>query len=180
VNTLDPRAPLVLDTQELGRRAGSMVKRHFTVPAPADLGTDVIGVTEGDDLELDFRLEGVIEGVLVSGVVIATATGECARCLQAIAQPVEIDFQELFEYPDAINDEDSLRLVDDLLDLEPVVRDAIVLSLPLAPLCKDDCRGLCSQCGVDLNKKPNHQHDNVDERWQALQGLLKDIDPTEG
>ena len=93
---------------------------------------------------------------------------------------MEIDFQELFEYPDAINDEDSLRLVDDLLDLEPVVRDAIVLSLPLAPLCKDDCRGLCSQCGVDLNKEPNHQHDNVDERWQALQGLLKDIDPTEG
>jgi uncharacterized protein len=180
VNTLDPRAPLVLDTQELGRRAGSMVKRHLTVPAPADLGTEVIGVTEGDDLELDLRLEGVIEGVLVSGVVTATATGECARCLQPIAQPVEIDFQELFEYPDSINDEDSLRLEDDLLDLEPVVRDAIVLSLPLAPLCKDDCRGLCSQCGVDLNKEPNHQHDNVDERWQALQGLLKDIDPTEG
>jgi uncharacterized protein len=180
VNTLDPRAPLVLDTLELGRRAGSMVKRHFTVPAPAELGTEVIGVTEGDDLELDLRLEGVIEGVLVSGVAIALATGECARCLQPISQQMEVDFQELYEYPDAVNDEDSLRLEGDLLDLEPVVRDAIVLALPLAPLCKDDCRGLCSQCGVDLNKELNHQHDNVDERWQALKGLLTDIDPTEG
>ena len=180
MNTLDPRAPLVLDTQELGRRAGSMVKRHFTVPAPADLGTEVIGVTEGDDLELDLRLEGVIEGVLVSGVVRAEAAGECARCLQPISQPMEVDFQELYEYPDNVNDEDSLRLEGDLLDLEPVVRDAVVLSLPLAPLCDEDCRGLCAHCGIDLNKETNHQHDIVDERWQALKGLLSDIDPTEG
>jgi uncharacterized protein len=157
-----------------------MVKKVITVPAPADLGTDVIGVTEGSDLELDYRLESVIEGVLVSGIASGNATGECARCLQPITEHLEVDFQELYEYPDAINDEDSLRLEGDLLDLEPVVRDAVVLALPLAPLCKEDCLGLCPQCGVDLNKEPNHQHDIVDQRWQALQGLLTDIDPTEG
>jgi uncharacterized protein len=158
-----------------------MLNRELTVAAPADLGSEVISVVEGSDMHLTVRLEAVIEGVLVTGELDAQAQGECSRCLAEISEPVSVDFQELFEYPDEDNkNEDSLLLDGDLFDLEPVVRDAVVLSLPLAPLCSPDCLGLCTECGFELNNDPDHQHDIVDARWQALSGLLTDNDSKEG
>ncbi|MFZ5871374.1 MAG: YceD family protein, partial [Actinomycetota bacterium] len=94
--SLDPRSPLVLDTTELGRRPGSMRAVLRTVPAPRDLGTEVIGVPAGSDLVLDLRLEAVMEGVLVSGTARGRAAGECVRCLDDVALEVEVDVQELF------------------------------------------------------------------------------------
>lgn len=152
-------------------------------PAPADLGTDVIGVTEGSDLHLDLRLESVMEGVLVSGSVRGTATGECIRCLDDVAHDVEVWITELFAYPgkrpgkrpDEDVDEDEVHeLEGDLIDLEPVVRDAVVPALPFQPVCRDDCPGLCPQCGARLADDPGHQHDVVDPRWATLQGLALD------
>jgi uncharacterized protein len=149
-----------------------------TVPAPADLGIDVIRVPEGADLALDLRLEAVMEGVLVSGTARGLATGECVRCLEPIEQELEIDFQELYVYPEADtrdpanDDEDELhRLEGDFLDLEPVLRDAVVLALPLQPLCEEDCPGLCPQCGERLTD-PEHTHESADPRWAALQSLF--------
>lgn len=181
MTSLDPRAALVLDTHELGRRAGAMLERTISVEAEEDFGTEVIAVPAGARLELAVRLESVIEGVLVTGDVTATASGECARCLSGLTAPVHVDFQELFEYPDADNAaEDSLLIEDDLINLEPVVRDVIVLSLPLAPLCSEDCLGLCPECGFELNTDPHHHHDIVDARWKALEGLLERGDSQEG
>lgn len=179
-NTLDPRSPLVLDTRELGRRPGSMRTVQRTAPAPMDLGTDVIGIPTGSDLELDLRLEAVMEGVLVSGTVRGRATGECVRCLDAIDHPVEVDVQELFAYPERVraavadgDEEDQLReLVGDLIDFEPALRDAVVPSLPFQPVCQDDCPGLCSECGARLADDPDHAHDVVDPRWSALTRML--------
>lgn len=154
-----------------------MSKSEFTAPAPADLGTDVIGIPAGDELELETRLESVIEGVLVTGRVQGQAKGQCSRCLADLELVVDVDFQELYEYPDEANsgeDEETFRLVGDLLDLEPAVRDAVVLALPLAPLCSEDCLGLCVECGADLNADPEHHHDTVDARWQKLTQLLPD------
>jgi uncharacterized protein len=93
---LDPRAPLVIDTHELGRRPGTMQVLQRDAPAPEDLGNGVIGVSPGSPLSLDLRLEAVMEGVLVSGTVVATATGECVRCLDPVTEGVEVDLQELF------------------------------------------------------------------------------------
>jgi DUF177 domain-containing protein len=174
---LDPRSPLVIDTRELGRRPGTMRKVHRTIAAPAGLGTDVIRVPEGSDLELDLRLEAVMEGVLVSGTARAPLSGECARCLDPLASSIEVEFQELYVYSDTRSGEsaedDEHRLEGDLIDLEPVVRDAMVLALPLSPLCRDDCPGLCPDCGVRLaDAEPDHHHDAVDPRWAALQGML--------
>jgi len=98
---LNPRAPLVLVTHELDRRPGSMITVVRDVVAPADLGTDVIGVSEGSDLHLDLRLESVMEGVLVTGSVSGRATGECIRCLTGVEQGVEVWLTELFAYPGA-------------------------------------------------------------------------------
>ncbi|MGH8839525.1 MAG: YceD family protein, partial [Jiangellaceae bacterium] len=186
LSTLDPRAPLVLDTHELGRRPGAMRRVRLTVPAPADLGLGgVVGVPEGTDLELDLRLESVMEGVLVSGTARATLAGECARCLDPVAAEIDVDVQELYAYPGraghdgASPDAGEVEMVEaDMVDLEPTIRDAVVLALPQAPLCRDDCPGLCPQCGVRLADDPGHSHETTDPRWAALTGLLAENDDT--
>jgi uncharacterized protein len=174
LNRLDPRGPLVVDTRELGRRPGSMQRLSRTVPAPAGLGLDVVGVPEGAELELDLRLESVMDGVLVSGSARAPLAGECVRCLERFESDLEAPFQELYAYPDSDADEGAPRLVGDLLDLEPVLRDAVVLALPLQPRCREDCPGLCAECGARLADDPGHHHEVADSRWAALQGLFGD------
>jgi DUF177 domain-containing protein len=180
--SLDPRAPLVLDTRELGRRPGSQRQLTFTAPAPADLGIEVLHVPEGSPVEFDLRLEAVMEGVLVTGSVNAELVGECVRCLEEIHDEVVADFQELFVYEESdtaesAEDEDVSRLEGDLLDLEPLLRDTVVLTLPFQPLCREDCPGLCIECGARLADDPGHQHEEpIDPRWAALQGLAHDPD----
>ena len=181
MSSVDPRSPLVLDTRELGRRAGSMKTYKFVAPAPAELGLAMIAVPTGSEIEFDIRLESVVDGVLVSGTALVSVEGECSRCLEQMAFDMEVDLQELFEYPttDArgkqiakFDPDDELPKLDgDLLDLEPVLRDAVVLAFPLSPLCNPGCRGLCSECGANLNENPDHQHETVDLRWAALGNL---------
>jgi uncharacterized protein len=179
LTSLDPRAPLVLDTRELGRRPGSQREVTRTVPAPADLGIEVLSVPEGSPVELDLRLEAVMEGVLVTGTARAGLEGECARCLEPISDDVEVTFQELYVYPEHQTshdeDDDVSRLQDDLVDLEPQLRDAVVLALPFRPLCEDDCPGLCVECGARLADDPDHTHEApVDPRWAGLAALKND------
>ncbi|MGW0510910.1 YceD family protein [Streptomyces olivaceoviridis] len=183
---LDHRNPLVIDTHELGRRPGALQRLTREVDAPRDLGIQgVIGVPEGAPMELELRLESVMEGVLVTGTARATAEGECVRCLEPVELELEADFQEMFTYPDADDrgrviaepgddaedDEDRLFVEDGLIDLEPVLRDAVVLALPMQPVCQEGCPGLCSECGARLADDPDHHHDAVDIRWAALQGF---------
>lgn len=168
----------MLDTRELGRRPGSQHQVTRTVPAPADLGIEVLSVPEGTPVELDLRLEAVMEGVLVTGSATAELAGECARCLDPIGDDVDVRFQELFVYDDQdYSDEDDgvSKLEDDLLDLEPLLRDAVVLALPFQPLCEDDCPGLCPECGARLKDDPDHAHeDPIDPRWAGLAALQQD------
>ncbi|MBU2698661.1 metal-binding protein [Pimelobacter sp. 30-1] len=178
---LDPRAPLVLDTRELGRRPGSQRQVSRSVPAPADLGIEVLSVPEGAPVELDLRLEAVMEGVLVTGSAKAGLEGECVRCLEPIRDEIAVTFQELFVYDDirdaegAEEDDEVSMLQDDLLDLETVLRDAVVLALPFQPLCQDDCPGLCPECGARLADEPDHTHEAaIDPRWAELTKLEQD------
>jgi uncharacterized protein len=174
---LDPRAPLVLDTRELGRRPGSERRVSLTAPAPADLGIEVLRVPEGSPVEFDIRLEAVVEGVLVTGTAEAVLAGECVRCLEELSREITADFQELFVYDDGseveeTEDGETSRLEGDLVDLEPLLRDSVVLALPFQPLCQDDCPGLCAECGARLAEDPDHRHEEaVDPRWAALQQL---------
>lgn len=172
---LDPRKPLVLDTRELGRRPGSMRAMHVSAPAPDGLGiVDLLGVPVGVELELDLRLESVMEGVLVSGSLTAPLEGECGRCLDPVRDTLRVPLQELFVYePDDGTDEDEPRMVGVLLDLEPTLRDAVVLALPLTPLCRPDCAGLCAGCGERRDDLPeDHTHEATDPRWSSLHALL--------
>ena len=170
---LNPRSGLVLDTHELGRRAGAMKVVQTSVEAPADLGIGVIGVPLGSPIELDLRLESVVEGVLVSGSATVEVRGECVRCLGDVSDELEVAIQELYVYPGVEPDDDlASRLEGGLIDLEPLLRDAVVLDLPFQPLCRDNCSGLCVECGANLNNDPGHRHEaRLDPRWEALRGL---------
>ncbi|MBI3689099.1 MAG: DUF177 domain-containing protein [Actinobacteria bacterium] len=177
---LNPRDPLVLDIRELGRRPGSLRRIERSVPAPAGLGVELIGVQEGAPLGLAFRLEAVVEGVLVSGTVTAPVRGECGRCLTPFTDEVVVDLQELFAYPDSVTEETTEegevgRIENDLINLDPYVRDAVVLGLPLSPLCRSDCRGLCVTCGTRWDELPaEHAHEQIDPRWAALAERFSD------
>ena len=119
-----------------------------------------------------------MEGILVSGTVRGRAAGECVRCLDDVSLDIEADLQELYVYPgrtpEGEEDEDLRELEDDLIDLEPAIRDAVVPALPFQPVCREDCPGLCSECGARLADDPGHHHDSADPRWAALQGALQD------
>ena len=150
------------------------------MPAPSDLGTELIGIPAGADLELDLRLESVLEGVLVSGQARGPLAGQCVRCLDDLDAQIEVDLQELFVYPERAeqDDDDELREIEDeRIDLEPALRDAVVLALPFQPVCRPDCPGLCPQCGQRLADDPQHGHEEQDPRWEALRVLAHEGDP---
>lgn len=156
-----------------------------TVPSPSRIGLELIAVDAGSPLQLDLRLESVSEGVLVSGTVSAATTGECARCLTALAGEIEIELTELFAYPDSATDEttedDELPRVirgggTEAVDLEQPIIDAIGLVLPFSPICNPDCAGLCPECGVALaTAGPGHGHEQIDPRWAKLAALREQI-----
>ena len=134
----------------------------------------MIAVPARSALEVDVRLESVSEGVLASGRITGQLAGECGRCLADFTEPLEVEFVELFAYPDSTTEETTdpdevARIEGDRLDLEPVLRDAVVLSLPLTPVCRPDCAGLCVDCGERLDDLPEgHSHVQLDPRWAAL------------
>ena len=191
-----PRGALVFDMRQLGRQAGSALTQTRTVPAPDDLRLELIGVPAGADVALEVRFEAVSEGVLATGTATVPLAGECARCLAPLTSSVIVGFQELYLYAEGRHDkhdkhekhdrydnhdeqeeqdaEGLYHLDGDLLDLEPAFRDAVVLALPMSPLCREDCPGLCAECGAKLaDVGPEHGHgDNVDPRW----GLLAKFD----
>jgi uncharacterized protein len=148
------------------------------IAAPEDLGLELIRVPAGAATRLSLRLESVSEGVYVSGTVTAPIEGECGRCLRPIEDTLAVEIRELYAYEhsttDETTDEDEVgRMQGDLIDLEPALRDAVVLALPNHPLCREDCPGLCPECGVHWDDLPEgHTHGQVDPRWSALAKLM--------
>lgn len=157
----------VFQVHDLMHRPGNMREVELDVTIDENMGESAMTIPAGSVIELDVRLESVHEGILATGEVFTNAKGECSRCLDELNTPVEVDFQELFAYSGT--EEDDFRVRDDQIDLEPVIRDAIVLSLPFQPVCSQDCLGLCPDCGVKLAENPNHVHEQqVDSRWTEL------------
>ncbi|MFE3194626.1 YceD family protein [Nocardia sp. NPDC059240] len=167
-------AGFVLDVRSLGRAPGSMKERHRVFTTDKRLGLDLVAIPVGAEIEMDLTLQSVSEGVLVMGTVHAPVEGECSRCLESFTDELELHLTELFAYPDSATEqtteEDEIhRLVDDMIDLEPVVVDAVGLELPLQPLCEPDCAGLCPECGVKMAiAGSGHGHEILDPRWARL------------
>jgi uncharacterized protein len=172
-------SPYALRVRDLAHRPGEMREHSLDVEVPDAMGAGVIAVREGATLQLDVKLEGLHEGVLVSGHASAEATGECSRCLIDISEPVEVDFAELFAYD--VSEDFDFFVHDDHVDCEPVVRDAVVLALPFQPVCRPDCPGLDPVTGerlADLGEVTPREV--VDPRWAALSGFRgADADSTD-
>lgn len=176
-------SPFVINVNRLGRRPGSLMPLHEQRSSPHRIGLEMVAIPPNAAVDLDLRVESVSEGVLVTGVVSAPTAGECARCLQPVTGEVEVELTELFAYPDsttdATTDDDEMgRVVDDTVDLEQAIVDAVGLALPLSPLCEPDCPGLCPDCGVALaGAEPDHHHDKIDPRWAKLAGMVGPPEP---
>lgn len=161
-----------INVRDLIHKPGEYRDRRLDAVLTDEWATPVIGVRGGTRIEADLRLESLHEGILVSADIDVTATGECVRCLGDVAHPVEVEIQELFAY--ASDDALEYAIHGDHVDLEPVIRDAVVLALPFQPVCQDDCPGLCPQCGARLLDEPGHEHEKpADPRWAALAGLTE-------
>ena len=165
-----------LNTHDLPRRAGEMKEYHLALDVESPIGIDVIAVPAGI-LNLDLRLESVAEGILATGEFDVVAKGECIRCLDPIELELNRNFQELYAYEASPDEEEDYQLLmdGDILDLEAPIRDAIVLALPINPLCDEECEGLCPECGQKWAELPeDHAHEQLDARWSALKGLLEE------
>ncbi len=171
------RSPMAVDIARLGRRPGGMFTLRETVDSPSRIGLDLIAIQRGAPVDLDLRIESVSEGVLVTGTVDAPTSGECARCLTEVRGRVQVYLTELFAYPnsatDATTEEDEVgHVVDETVDLEQSIIDAVGLELPLSPVCRPECPGLCPQCGIPLASEPGHRHEQIDPRWATLAEML--------
>ncbi|MDE0546877.1 DUF177 domain-containing protein [Microbacterium sp. C7(2022)] len=147
----------------------------IAVPTTAQWGEGLVAFPEGAQIDVEVRLESVHEGILVSGTAAGESVGECGRCLTEIEQDVEVEFQELFAYPG--EEATDFEVQDDHVDLETLVRDAMVLSLPFQPVCQPDCPGLDPMTGERLTVSTEpEQREPLDPRWAALQDFTTDHD----
>ena len=164
---------LAVDVRELLQRPGA--HKHVVVRAPLeDLATPVASVPPDRPVTVEAEIESVVEGLLVTGTVSATALVSCVRCLRRFDQELEVPVRELFALdPDEDEDEGYALLPDDRLPLDTMARDALVLGFPAFPLHSPDCAGLCPVCGADRNTVPCGHGDPapIDPRWAGLAGL---------
>ncbi len=165
-------SPYLISVRDIMHKPGAMREYKLDLITPGEFGEGIAKVSQGVELDLDVRFESVHEGILATGEVFVDADAECSRCLEPLTLPIEVDFQELFAY--SLTNEDDYVVEDEEIDLEQVIRDAIVLSLPFHPVCRKNCLGLCPECGVKLAENPHHVHEAaVDTRWSALESFIK-------
>ena len=178
------KSPFLISLIDLPRQEGASIPWDLTLSAPAGLGGQMMSVAEGTDIDISLQLSSVSEGVYISGRVQADLVGRCSRCLCDISDVLDETVEELVYYPERYRamldngDEEAETcyvVADEQVDIEPIIRDVIVLALPFGPLCEDDCPGLCSECGERYADLPvGHAHEKpYDARFDAL-AVLED------
>jgi uncharacterized protein len=172
------KTPYTVNVHDLMHRPGETREREFDVVIPEKLGEGLIAVPAGDRVLVDLRLEALHDGILVTGEVETTAVGECGRCLDPVELDLEVEFQELFAY--SVDEAFDYEVHDDHVDLEPLIRDAVVLALPFQPVCRPDCAGLDPETGEHLTEPLDPEAtQKIDPRWSALTNLTASTDTGE-
>lgn len=178
MNKLNPQDSYVLNTHDLTRAPGESKNFELSLDPKKEFTNGALMIKESDKVKLALLLESVVDGILVTGTARAIASGECSRCLDPLRLEITGEITDFYAYSDqevSTEEADEVReMQGDLLDLEPAVRDALVLAMPLRPLCNDMCLGLCGQCGIRLEDAPEHVHEVVDPRWAKLTELKKE------
>jgi len=195
--------PFLLDLHTFPRQPGALRHVERRVETAEAWGDQLIGLPARSPVEVVCDVAAVGEGILVTGRAVCLLAGLCARCLASLERPTEVTFHELFVYADRAEhhaaaagvglrtrpggaprrptdsgeDEDWPLTDGETIDLEDVVRDAVMLDLPWTPVCEDDCAGLCVDCGANLNCDPSHSHaGRTDARWAALASWVPSVD----
>jgi uncharacterized protein len=164
---------LTIPVRSLVGKPGTMEQMDFEVELEERWGTEMVEIPSGDSIGIELRMESVHEGVLATGTAFGKAKTECSRCLTELDEPFRVAFQELFAYSG--QSDDDLLVIDNTVDIEEVVRDAVVISFPFQPVCDEDCMGLCAECGINLNEQPDHVHEGqIDPRWAELKKLKEE------
>lgn len=198
-------SPWAVSVAQVASRAGQSKSLDATFPAPSGIGDEIVGVDEGADVQVVGSFDSIVDGLILSARISAPVHAECTRCLKPIQRNWDVNVTAFFPYEDKTaarggkngtkaseeevdivagedESEDTYPLLEggSWADLEALLRDTLVEELPLQPLCKPDCKGLCSQCGIDLNEQPDHHHDVTDIRFAALEGLKARLEGTVG
>jgi len=159
-----------VDIRDLVGHPGASRAVHIEEPID-DMATELARVAEERPVEADLLMESLVDGILASGPVAGVMSLSCARCLKPFETGFRVDVQELFA-PGATAEDDEYPLPDGgVVDVEPMIRDAVVLAMPFAPLCRPDCQGLCPRCGGDRNLGECTCGPETDERWAVLTEL---------
>jgi uncharacterized protein len=125
------------------------------------------------DISIAVDATSSVDGVVVHGTVTTPWRGQCRRCLTEVEGASVSEVDELFQQHPRHGD--AVEITGDQIDLAPVVREYVLLDLPDAPLCRDDCAGICPTCGIDRNNGTcDCQPQATDPRWSALEGLKFD------
>lgn len=187
-------SPWAVSVAQVASRPGQSKQIDTTFPAPSGIGDEIVGVDEGADVHVVGSFDSIVDGLILTARISAPVHAECTRCLTPIKRDWMVDVTTFFPYEDTSGksgkdeevdivagedeSEDTYPLLDGgaWADLEALLRDTLVEELPLQPLCRPDCKGLCSQCGIDLNDNPDHRHDVTDIRFAALEGLKAQLE----
>ena len=172
-----------IEVHDLLGQPGSS-RRHDVLGTIDGLATELVTVPDDAALGGSLLLESVVEGILVSGPITGTWTVRCARCLTERSQPFSVDVTELFAADLAEggvdeDDDDGYALIDETIDLEQLIRDAVGVEMPFAPLCRPECKGLCEVCGGNRNLGECPGHEAIDPRFAVLADLLPDLPDTD-
>lgn len=163
---------VVIDVRDLVAQPGSSRTVRVGEAIPG-LATQLAVVPEDRPVDAELLLESVVDGVLVTGPLAGVMAFTCARCLKPFRRSFSLEVRELFAVGARPGD-DQYPLQEGYIDLEPMIRDVVVLAMPFAPLCRPDCRGLCPRCGGDRNLGECTCPPEIDARWAPLMDLKLD------
>ncbi|MFR0578372.1 YceD family protein [Bifidobacterium thermophilum] len=177
---------------QVASRPGQSSPVDADFPAPSGIGDVIVGVTEGEPIHVNGAFDSIIDGLVFHAHITAPVHAECTRCLKPLQHDWGTDVTAFFPYSykeDETDDDTDIIAGEEesegtyplspdgcFADLEALLRDTFAESLPLQPLCQPDCKGLCPQCGINLNEHPEHKHDTTDIRFAALAGLKEQLE----
>jgi uncharacterized protein len=171
----------MIDVHDLLGHPG-LARSYDLLGAIDGLATELVAVPDDAMLGGGLTLESVIEGVFVTGAITGTWRVRCARCLTEQTRPFSVEIAELVTptpLAEADADDDGYVLVDEQVDVDQIVRDAVGVEMPFAPLCRSDCQGLCPTCGGNRNLGECPGHDAIDPRFAVLSDLLLELPTTD-
>jgi uncharacterized protein len=152
---------------------------HESVGTHRDFELDIAHIQIANDLDVSdlrgtIRLTRTTEGILAQGEINGLTQSLCVRCLDEIKQSLGVTLGDLFAYPASTAPEASLTVPETgILELTPHVREYFLLAAPMQPLCKQDCKGLCPECGGNLNEEScDHPESDIDPRFEVLKSLI--------